>query len=349
MRRIVVWVLLALAVIVSAGQAQVRIGDVTTRDGEIPVRVVGYGLVVGLDGTGDKSFGSSNGAVHTVKSVTNLLRRFNIEIPGDRLRLRNVAAVLVTAEVSPYLRPGGRFEVQVASLGDATSLRGGVLWMTPLVANPDDAPLATAQGAIPIQLEERTGRGGYRGSSNKGASSGRITDGGILEAALPALTLAATPRLMLRTPDLGLAARVANAINGKYGPGSARVEDPGSVLLKAPTGGADSLPMFLAAVDTLSVAASDSPRIVIDARSGMIVAGGDARVGQAVVSLHGITVRIGDSTSTPGAGVVSLGKGATVRDVAAGLQALGTAPADVAAVFDGLRAAGAVTASVVIR
>ncbi|MES2305388.1 MAG: flagellar basal body P-ring protein FlgI [Gemmatimonadota bacterium] len=349
MRRVLVWVLLALAVIASSSSAQVRIGDVTSRDGEVPVRVVGYGLVVGLDGTGDKSFGNSNGAVHTVKSVTNLLRRFNIEVPGDRLRLRNVAAVLVTAEISPYLRPGGRFEVQVASLGDATSLRGGVLWMTPLVANPDDAPLATAQGAIPIQLEERSGRGGYRGNSNKGASSGRITDGGILEASLPALTLAANPRLVLRSPDLGLAARVAMAINAKYGPGAAKVEDPGSVLLKAPAGGADSLPMFLAAVDTLSVTASDSPRIVIDARSGMIVAGGDARVGPAVVSLHGITVRIGDSTSVPSAGVVSLAKGATVRDVAVGLQALGTPPADVAAVFDGLRAAGAMTATVVIR
>ena len=148
--------------------AQVRVGDLTTRTGEVPVRIVGYGLVVGLDGSGDRSFGTSSGSVQTVRSVVNLLRRFNIEVPPERLRLRNVAAVLVTAEISPFLRPGGRFEVQVASLGDATSLRGGVLWMTPLVSDPDQAPIATAQGAMPLQADDR-GRWG-----NRGASSGRI-------------------------------------------------------------------------------------------------------------------------------------------------------------------------------
>ena len=89
--------------------AQVRVGDLTTRTGEVPVRIVGYGLVVGLDGSGDRSFGTSSGSVQTVRSVVNLLRRFNIEVPPERLRLRNVAAVLVTAEISPFLRPGGRF------------------------------------------------------------------------------------------------------------------------------------------------------------------------------------------------------------------------------------------------
>lgn len=337
--------LAALALAAAPLAAQVRIGDVTTRDGEVPVRLVGYGLVVGLDGTGDRSFGGGSGAVHTVQTVTNLLRRFNIVVPGDRLRLRNVAAVLVTAEVSPYLRTGGRFEVQVASLGDATSLRGGVLWMTPLIANPDAPPLATAQGPMPVLAEDRS-RGPW---ANRGAASARIVDGGVLEAALPALALATTPRLVLRSPDLGLAARIATAINASFGAGAAKVEDPGSVLLKPPTTSTDSLPMFLAAVDTLSVAASESPRIVIDARTGMVVAGGDARVGTAVVSLKGITVRVGDSTATRTPGIVALGKGATVRDIAAGLQALGAPPSDVAAVFDGLRAAGAVTASVVIR
>ena len=173
MRRGVLGALLVLASALPLA-AQSRVGDLTFREGEIPVRLVGYGLVVGLDGTGDRSFGSNVGAVHTVRSVTNLLRRFNVEIPADRLRLRNVAAVLVTAEVPAYLRPGARFEVQVASVGDATSLKGGVLWMTPLLSGPDAPPIATAQGALPVATGEARTRYGSRG-----AASGRIAAGGI--------------------------------------------------------------------------------------------------------------------------------------------------------------------------
>src|SRR5690606_29527844 len=203
-------VLAALLLLASALPlaAQSRVGDLTFREGEIPVRLVGYGLVVGLDGTGDRSFGSNVGAVHTVRSVTNLLRRFNVEIPADRLRLRNVAAVLVTAEVPAYLRPGARFEVQVASVGDATSLKGGVLWMTPLLSGPDAPPIASAQGALPVSTGEARTRYGSRG-----AASGRIADGGILEAALPPVAGDGAPRLLLRTPDLTLAARIAAAID----------------------------------------------------------------------------------------------------------------------------------------
>jgi flagellar P-ring protein precursor FlgI len=336
---------LALVGAPSTLSAQVRVGDLTTRTGEVPVRLVGYGLVVGLDGSGDRSFGTATGSVQTVRSVVNLLRRFNIEVPPERLRLRNVAAVLVTAEVSPFLRPGGRFEVQVASMGDATSLRGGVLWMTPLVANPDEAPLGTAQGAMPVQVDDR-GRWG-----NRGASSGRIVDGGLLELALPAVAPVTEPRLLLRTPDYPLAARVAAAVNAAFADSTvATVEDPGSVRLRAPGGATDNLPAFLASVDTIPVTVPTVSRIIIDARSGVVVAGGEVRVGPAVVSLKGITVRVGDAPpDTPTQGLVSVGPQATVRDIAAGLQAIGAAPGEVAAVFDGLRAAGAITAMVVVR
>ena len=115
--------LLALALAAPAARAQVRVGDLTRRAGDVPRRLVGYGLVTGLDGTGDRSFGGWRSNTPTVRSVVNLLRRFGVEVPPDQLRLRNVAAVTVTAEVSPYLRTGGRFEVQVSALGDATSLR----------------------------------------------------------------------------------------------------------------------------------------------------------------------------------------------------------------------------------
>lgn len=337
--------------------AQARVSDLTLHSGDVPVRLVGYGLVVGLDGTGDRSFGTSSGAVQTVRSVTNLLRRFNIEVPDDRLRLRNVAAVLVTAEMSPYLRPGGRFDVQVASVGDATSLRGGVLWVTPLTLAPDAPPIASAQGPLPLAPEARLHYFDREGTS------ARVTGGGVLEMSLPAVP-AVAPALLMRAPDLDAAARVAAAINAARGAGTATVQDAGSIALKAPA--ADSLASFLAGIDTLSVTLATAPRIVIDARSGIVVAGGDMQVHDAVVSIKGITVRIGDSTAAapaaaappppaglqavpPTAGVVAVKRGASVREIATGLQALGAEPAEVAAVFDGLHAAGAITADVVIR
>ncbi len=330
--------------------AQTRISDLATRSGEVPVRLVGYGLVVGLDQSGDRSFGTNAGAVHTVRSVTNLLRRFNVDVPAQHLRLRNVAAVVVTAEVSPFLRTGGRFDIQVASLGDATSLRGGVLWMTPLVMSPDAPPVASAQGPIPMTTEVRRVAFGSRG----GGASARLTDGGILEADLPPVPAVAEPLLALRAPDLATAARIAAAVNAAYGDGVATVLDPGAVGLKPPAGSADNLPVFLAAVDTLEVTeGTAASRIVIDARSGLVAAGGDVTVGPVVVAVKGITVQIGGVPPADSAqaipGMVTLSRGATVQDVAVGLQAVGAAPAEVVGVFEALRATGAIRTAVVVR
>ncbi|HEY3934497.1 MAG TPA: flagellar basal body P-ring protein FlgI [Gemmatimonadales bacterium] len=344
LRRSIAAAVLTIAAIARPLAAQVRVSDLTTHGGDVPVRLVGYGLVVGLDGSGDRSFGSSSGAVHTVRSVTNLLRRFNIEVPGDRLRLRNVAAVLVTAEVSPYLRPGGHFEVQVASIGDATSLRGGVLWITPLVISPDAPPVASAQGPLPLVEGD-----GHRWGAG-GSASGRVAEGGVLEVSLPAIPPQTATILALRDPDLTTASRIASAINKARGDSTAKVEDAGAVSLKLPASATDSPLTFLAALDTLPVVVPAPARIVIDAHNGMVVAGGDMHVGTAVVSLRGITVRVGgDSTAKPVPGVVAVSTGASVRDIAVGLQALGAVPSEVAAVFDGLRAAGAIAATVVVR
>lgn len=323
-----------------------RISDLTVPQGSVPRRLVGYGLVTGLDGTGDRSFGTRYGAVHTVQSVVNLLRRFNIEIPSEHLRLRNVAAVLLTAEVSPYLRAGGRFEVQVAALGDAVSLRGGVLWITPLVEDPNAPPVATAQGPL-IVTDDALARTVYARRGN----SGRIPDGGVLEVDPPIATLTAQPRLILRSPNVVTASRIALAINASYGDGAATVEDPGAIALM-PTGQyVDNMNGFLAAVDTLLVQAYGDAVVVIDAREGTVVAGGSARVGSAAVSHHGLSLQIG----TPGAGdplspgSVWVDEGATVQDVAAGLHAVGAAPQEIAAIFESLRTAGALVARVIIR
>lgn len=327
-------------------QATERVGDLVTAAGNVPRRLIGYGLVVGLEGSGDRSFGNATGGTQTVRSIANALRRFGLEVPAERLRPRNVAAVIVTAEASPYLRAGGRFEVQVSSIGDATSLRGGVLWITPLLGDVDEAPVATAQGAL-LGADEDVRQAGRRGNS------ARIPDGGVLEVDPPQVA-ALTPRLLLRKPGLATAQRVALAINAALGDTVAKVDDPGSISLKPGGPAGDNLVSLLAAIDTIPVRMIPDSRVMIDARSGTVVSGGSTRVAAAVLSHKGLTLRIGaapapgDSTAGP-EGLLMVTEGATVQEVVAGLHAAGAKPQEIAAMFLALRDVGALSAEVVIR
>lgn len=344
--------LLVLAAAPRAADAQeYRVRDLTLADQDIPVRLVGYGLVVGLDGTGDRAMGGY-GAGHTVRSVVNLLRNFNIEVPAEVLRTRNVAAVLVTAEASPYLRPGGRFQIQVASLGDATSLRGGVLWTTPLVGEVGGQPLATAQGPILISGEPDRRRAGAV------ETTARLPDGGLLIADLPRPDFQGTSRLLLREPDLGTASRIAEAINAAIGPGTAMVEDPGAIALALGDGARAET---LTRISELSIAPDRRPQVVIDPRDGTVVAGGEIVVGEAVVSHGGMTLAIGgngaaaveplenglDDAFVPSA--VRVEPGTSVQDIAAALHAVSAPPSAIAAIFESLRAVGAIAAEVRVR
>jgi flagellar P-ring protein FlgI len=332
---------LALALVPAGVGAQVRIGDLAQPDGEVPLRLVGYGLVVGLDGTGDRAIGGF-GARHTVQSVANLLRNFDVDVPAEVLRTRNVAAVLVTAEASPYLRPGGRVDIHVASIGDAASLRGGVLWVTPLVLEAGGRPLAVAQGPI-VMSEGRTGRGGHSVET-----TARVPAGALVAAELPRAAFAGTSRFILREPNLTMATRIAAAIEGALGQGAARVEDPGSVALTLPAG--EAPPIVLARLADLVVPVDSRPRIIVDGRDGTVVAGGAIAVRNAVVSHGGITVTVGASDNgDPVAGEVRLVPGTTIQDIAATLHAVGAPAPVIAAIFDALRSVGAITAEVTIR
>lgn len=327
-----------------------RVADLTVHGGDVPIRLTGYSLVVGLPGTGDRDFGNSfSGGGQTVRSIANALRKFGLEVPADQLRPRNVAAVLVTAEVSPWLRAGGRFEVQVSSLGDARSLAGGVLWQTPLVSDVNAQVIATGQGPVLMAAENsRTAYGTLRGGS------ARIPEGGVIEIDPAGMTVSL--KLVLRRPDVGAATRIAQAVVAAYGQGTVKVDDPGSVTLIPGSKDADNPLGFLAAVDTLPLA--DSPGggagvIVIDRRSGTVVAGGDIRVRPASVTQGAVTLRIGgpkpDSTAKAESGVIDMSAGASALEVAAGLHAAGATPQDIAAAFDALNTAGALTARVVVR
>jgi flagellar P-ring protein precursor FlgI len=356
---------------------ELRVSDLTVEEKGVPVRLVGYGIVAGLDGTGDRGIGGRSGGM-TVQSVANLLRRFNVEIPPEVLRTRNVAAVLVTAELNPYLRPGGRFEVQVSSLGDARSLRGGVLWITPLVADPNGPAVATAQGGLLVSDAEH---GGYR-VVNAAVNSGRVPAGGVLETDLPRPAFAAVSRLVLRDPDLGTASRLAQAINAAVGQGTAKIEDPGSVQLDL-KGSPDEKAATLSRIRDLRIRPDRRATLVLDARRGTVVTGGDVPLGDASVSHNGLTVTIGavvlpardsvapadsalrsppsavgaEQTADSGRRTAPSERSAPLRippgtqasELAAALHAVKASAADVAAIFTALRDAGAIAAEIVVR
>lgn len=334
---------LALAATLAASPAHAQepaIRDLVTADQAAPVRLMGYGLVIGLDGTGDRAIGGGDGS-HTVQSVVNLLRRFDIEVPAGAVRMRNVAAVLVTAEVDPFLRPGGRFNVQVSSLGDARSLRGGVLWMTPLLAEAGGEPVAAAQGAIWLG-DPPGGRRGYIVET-----TADVPDGGIIEREQRRPDFAMTSRLLLRTPDLGTAVRIAQAINAELGAGTASADDPGSVSIRLPE--ADRMEALSTVLD-LRVRAATAARLIVSAREGTIVGGGDIVVGPAVVSHGAITLAVGGTgQGAPELGDVRLPAGATVQEVASALHAVQAPATEIGAIFRALRDVGAIRAEVVVR
>ena len=323
----------------------VRVRDLVLADAAPPVRLMGYGIVTGLNGTGDMVEGTT-GSGQTVQSIVNLLRRFDISVPPALLRTRNVAAVLVTSEVSTYLRPGGRFEVEVSSLGDARSLRGGVLCDDSNGGGRRRTAACRRAGAIVISSGSTTNRS----FNTVVGTTGTIPNGGVLEANLPRPQLAASNMLLLRDPDITTAARIAAAVDSALGgKGIATVQDPGAVrlALKDTTAG---LAAALAVVRDIRVRPSRTARIVVDSRDGTIVAGGDLVVGEAVVSHGGITISIGgkaDSTAVPGD--VRAAAGATVQTIGAALHAAQANASDIAAIFDALRAVGAIAADVVIR
>src|SRR3954468_19569216 len=311
--------LVAIASLGSAAAAQTSVRDLVIEDQSVPVRLMGYGLVIGLDNTGDNGYGGRS-SQQTVQSVVNLLKRFDVSVPAELLRTRNVAAVLVTAEVSPYLRAGGKFEIHVSSVGDARSLRGGVLWMTPLVADAGTQPVATAQGQLLV-----TDYGAGRRRSYVVETTGRIPDGGLVEGDLPRPSFVAVSRLLLREPDVGTASRIAAAIDTALGAGTAKVEDPGAIALTLKEGDPATQ---LTKIRDLTVRVVTPGRIVIDAHDGTVVAGGELPIGAAVVSVGAVTLSIGgapaDTLAGKPDGRMRLAAGTSVQQLITALHAVQT-------------------------
>ncbi|MCH8962786.1 MAG: flagellar basal body P-ring protein FlgI, partial [Bacteroidetes bacterium] len=249
-----------------------RLKDLVVLEGAAPLQLTGYGLVVGLDRTGDRARGK-RGAPYTVQSITNMLRQFGITVDPAVLSSRNVAAVMATATMNPFSGVGSTFDVTVSSLGDARSLSGGILLQTPLLNPLTGQVHATAQGAVSTSavLAASSGSSVKVNHSN----TGRVPNGAIVAVALPSQLNEQQVGLVLRRPDFTNAVRIAEAINATFAD-AATVAHAGLVQVAVPAGSNGPVAL-MAALEGIEVAVDVPARVVINERTGTIVAGGNVR------------------------------------------------------------------------
>jgi flagellar P-ring protein precursor FlgI len=364
----------------------VRLKDIAVVENARSEHLVGYGLVVGLNGTGDRSTGS-RGTVFTVQTISNMLERFGITVPKEQLRTRNVAAVMVTGRTPAFGRRGSQFDVTVSSLGDATSLEGGILLMTPLLGS-DGAYYAQSQGPVSIGGYNIETIGGEKLRKNH-ALVGRVPNGGILVTDLPGqiFDLKQPIRLLLHDPDFVTATRIAEEINLVYGGLSvgksgllavgniARPVSAGVVELTLPDTitTQEEAVFFIAGVETLSVEPDMEARVVLNERTGTIVAGGNVVIQEVMISHGSLTIHTtqrpvisqpqapfssaGQTVVVPvtnteateaEAQTAVIGTTTTVADLARALNELGLKPRDIIAIFQSIKQAGALKAKLII-
>lgn len=343
----------------------VRIKDITRIQGVRDNQLVGFGLVIGLDGTGD-----SQSTTFTVQAIINLLSRFGITVPAGRVRINNVAAVMVTANLPPFAKPGDRIDVLVSSIGDAKSLQGGTLLQTPL-QGADNQVYAVAQGAVSIggfNFEQ----GGTSAQKNH-ATVGRIPDGALVEQVVPMNFVAGDSVILsLAQNDFTTAQRIADAINAKF-PNAAEPVDAGTVSVKIPDTHKSRVVQFLSEMGSLTVEPDVPARIVINERTGTVVLGSQVRIAPVAVAHGNLSVEVkttfdvvqppplapkGAETvvvpqtqikvKEPPARLLELGGGATIGDLVKGLNALGVTPRDMIAILQAIKNAGALQASLEI-
>ncbi|WP_276153212.1 MULTISPECIES: flagellar basal body P-ring protein FlgI [unclassified Sulfitobacter] len=285
--------------------AEVRIKDIANFEGVRENHLIGYGLVVGLLGSGDKL----NSSPFTRESIRGMLERLGVaNLKGPELKTKNTAAVMVTAKLPPFARRGSPIDITVSSLGDATSLRGGTLLVTPLTG-ADGAVYAVAQGAVATS--------GYRVDGNAASvvdgvpTIAKIENGAIVEKEIDFnLFQLDSIRIALRDPDFTTADRMREAINDRLGPKTAEVLDSGTVevWVNGKTNVADTI----MAVENLTLTPDSVARVVVDEKSGTIVMGADVRIAQVAISQGGLTVRVQENYQVSQPGPVSFGGGTAV-------------------------------------
>lgn len=358
--------MLALALPMTAA-AQSRVKDIADFEGVRDNMLVGYGLVVGLNGSGD----SLQNSVFTKESLVGMLERLGVNARDSSLRTKNVAAVMVTATLPPFARQGTRVDVVISTLGDASNLLGGTLLVTPLVG-ADSEVYAIAQGSVAVSGFSAQGAGA---SVTRGVpTAGRIANGGIVEREVNFhLAQLDNIRIALRNPDLTTARRVAQAINAFVGVPAARSTDPGTILLQIPVNYQNDVVGLLTDIEQLRVAPDQVAKVVIDEQSGVIVMGENVRISTVAIAQGNLTIRItetpqvsqpeafstgGTTTVVPrtqidvdsgeGKKLGVMRSGVTLQELVDSLNALGVSPRDMISILQTIKAAGALQAEIVL-
>jgi flagellar P-ring protein precursor FlgI len=360
------WILLTVVSCMPAAAAEgdssqrVRIQDVTTVEGIRDNPLLGYGVVVGLSRTGD-----SQQTVFSVQTLANLLQRMGLQIPAASVRVNNIAAVFVTATLPPFARPGMKIDVTVSSAGDAKSLAGGILLMTPLKSS-NGSVYAVAQG--PLTLGGYSAGGGGNSKVVNHLTVGRIPAGASVEQDTSVvLGTMNTLSLLLRDANFSMATEIASAINKEIGKEVAHAIDSRRVEIQSPNADSGGIPILMSRIDALEIHVQSHAKVVVNERTGTIVMGGAMTIGPCSI-LHGnLAIEIatkfdvsqpqplakGDTVVVPQtevqaaektAQLIQLKQGATVEDLVRGLQNMGATARDIVSILQAIKAAGALEA-----
>ncbi|MDP1580252.1 MAG: flagellar basal body P-ring protein FlgI [Candidatus Didemnitutus sp.] len=357
-----------LSCVVTVGLPAARLKDLTLVEGGRENQLVGYGLVVGLAGEGDSN------AASTLRAVSNTLQRYGITVSAQDIKAKNVAAVMLTANIGPFLKPGARIDVMVSSMGDAKTLQGGVLLQSPLLG-ADGRVYAVGQGAIAIGgfFGGAGGAGGATVQKNH-PTVGTISNGAIVEREIPAQFVRDDMiRLLLHNPDFTSAARMADAVNFRWPGALAHAIDSATVQVNIPDEYRGRDVAFLADLGTVEVQPDTLARIVLNERTGTIVATSTVRISQVAIAHGALTITVTnnvgvsqpnafapggatvavpttqtDVTETKG-GFTILNEPPTIDRLAAALNALGVSSRDMMAIFQSLKRAGALQADLIIN
>lgn len=347
-----------------AAASSARLKDILDVEGVRDNMLVGYGLVVGLNGTGD----SLNNSPFTEQSLIGMLERMGVNTRGKNLRTKNVAAVMVTATLPPYAAQGTRIDATVSAMGDAKNLLGGTLLVTPLMG-ADGEVYSVAQGPIAVSGFSAQGQGA---SVTRGVpTSGRISSGAIVEREIE-FALAELPvlRLSLRNPDFTTAQRVATVINTQLRRNAARAADPSSVLLTVPETRRGDIVGLVTEIEQLRIVPDQIARVVVDEKSGVIVMGENVRISTVAIAQGSLTIRVTETPQVSQPGPFSEGEtvvvprtdiqiddspdkrltvmsgGVTLQELVQSLNALGVGPRDMISILQAIKAAGALQAEI---
>jgi flagellar P-ring protein precursor FlgI len=358
-------VLTAASVSAQPVDSATRLKDVARLQGVTTTPLIGYGLVIGLNKTGDK-----RQTIFTTQTLANMLEQFGTSVPAAQLKVENIAAVLVTASLPAYAHVGTRIDLTASAIGDARSLQGGVLMATPLRA-PNGQIVAVGEG--PLSLGGFAGGNGGNGVQVNHLTVGRVPEGALVHTDV-AMKIPASDTIAfsIADPDFTTANQISQVINKELGEGSARVLDSATIQVRVPPVYKAAIPELIARLEPLPVSVDAAARVVIAERTGTVVIGGSVRLGPAAVAHGNLSVKIatrfdvsqpnafsrnGDTAVVPQQEVevnegrsqlMPLEQGSTLDAVIRALNALGASPRDIIAIMQALKAAGALRAELVI-